>query len=125
MNQDIIEGIFKMKFKQSSPDPNSSTYKKQRTFWICNAAEDILKDEKWNGLRSRLVDYLLCDFFGISYEKAYGQKAVRHGKEMKSWDLIKVYRKADISFGTDRKKMEINDLKKLLMENGQWPKEVK
>lgn len=112
-----------MKFKQSSPRPDLSTYKKQRTFWICNPVEKILSEEKWNGLRSRLVDYLLCDFFGISYEEAYGQKAIRHGKEQKSWDLIKIYRKADIELGPERKKMTISELKELLQKNGQWPDE--
>lgn len=113
-----------MKFKQSSPDPNASVYKKQRTFWICNPVEDILSQEIWNGVRSRLVDYLLCDFFGISYENAYGRKATRHGKEERLWDLIKIYRKADIALGSDRKNMKIEDLKKMLQENGQWPNPV-
>ena len=113
-----------MKFKQSSPDPNATAYKRQRTFWINNKVESILKQPEWNGVRSRLVDFLLCEFFNISYEEAYGQKAVRHGKEQRLWDIVKIYRKADIAFGSDRKNMKIEDLKKLMQESGKWPKEL-
>jgi hypothetical protein len=114
-----------MKFKQSSPDPNASMYKTQRTFWICKPVEEILQKKEWNGTRSRLVDFLLCDFFGISYEQAYGRKASRHGKEQKLWDMIGIYRKADIVLGTDRKQMTVSDLKLLLQAEGKWPEESK
>jgi hypothetical protein len=110
-----------MKFKQSSPDPKASTYKVQRTFWICKPAEDILQRKEWRGKRSRLIDFLLCDFFGISYEEAYGRKASRHGKEQKSWDALGIYRKADIVLGTNRKQMSVEELKLLLQKEGRWP----
>lgn len=110
-----------MKFRQSSPDPNATVYKKQRTFWISNTVEEILKKEEWNGVRSRLVDFLLCDFFNISYQEAYGRKALRHAGEERLWDVIRIYRKADITFGSKRKTGKIEDIRKMLMEKGQWP----
>ena len=107
-----------MKFKQSSPSENSSKYKKQKTFWLCPKVYQVLSVKEWDGKRSKLVDYLLCKFFNISYEEAYGRKKEKDVGEERAWDFLGIYRKSDIENGRFIRKISGGKIRFILKQKG-------
>jgi hypothetical protein len=97
--------------------------KKARSITINNALLKIINETAPRSKRSALIDKILSEFFGITYEAAYPESYARNYGEMRFWDIEGVFRKLDIRnpgrflVSKERKKEMINFYKSQMIKN--------
>ncbi len=76
-------------------DPNKNAYKVGRTFWINKVLDKRLDEEFGKSQKSKAIDRILSEYFGISYAEAYGRKALRQGGREILWEITRDDEDAD------------------------------
>lgn len=70
--------------------------KKARSITINNALLKVINETTPRSKRSALIDKILSEFFGITYEAAYPEAYAKAYGEARGWDIEGVFRKLDI-----------------------------
>jgi hypothetical protein len=97
--------------------------KKARSITINNALLEKINETAPRSKRSALIDKILSEFFGITYEMAYPESYARSYGEERFWDIEGIFRKLDIQFpgrflvSKERKKEMINFYKSQMIKN--------
>jgi hypothetical protein len=70
--------------------------KKARSITINNALLKVINETTPRSKRSALIDKILSDFFGITYEMAYPEMYAKSYGEERFWDIEGKFRQMDI-----------------------------
>ena len=69
-------------------------YKKQKSITLSKEVWEKLTELTNNP--NKFIDFWLAQLFGLSYEKCYGRKAIKHGKNQIMWDYIGFHKTVEI-----------------------------